>query len=521
MPGEPLPGDPAELAGYRISGRLGAGGMGRVYLAFTPGGRPVALKVLRPELGDDPEFRARFGQEVAAARQVSGLFTAQVLDADPDGSPPWLATAYVAGQSLAQAVADHGPLPEGSVLLLTAGVAEALQGIHAAGLVHRDLKPSNVLLAADGPRVIDFGIAQAAEAATLTRTGYRIGSPQFMAPEQVQGGPLTGAADVFALGALAAYAATGRPPFGEGDVAAVMYRVLNADPDTDGCPGPLRALITACLAKEPSARPAPAQVVDHCRACAPGGTLEFTASWLPATITAGLPPQAAARTRPMPPPTAPTAPAGPAVPRPFAAPPDYVPGALATTATAGGPPLPNRGWPRTAVAALVAAGVLVAALVLYGLTAAFHHTASAGTVPAGGAATLDRCLFGTWTLTTQEQPGVIYAGHGPVTTFLADGAVVIQYTGTDLATQSEGVTWTYVYSGTGSARYDTHDGTLLTRDVSVHASQTELRNGSYYSSNPILPFWPGPGQSTPYACSTSTLRLSVPGGVTEFLDRKG
>src|SRR5215469_1282951 len=200
MPWEPLQGDPAELGGYRLSGRLSAGGMGHVYLAFTPGGRPVALKILRPELGDDPEFRARFRLEVAAARRVNGLFTAQVLDADPDGSPPWLVTAYVAGQSLAQAVAAHGPLPEHSVLLLAAGVAEALQGIHAAGLVHRDLKPSNVLLAADGPRVIDFGIALAAEGPALTRAGLRMGSPQFMAPEQVRGGSVTAAADMFALG---------------------------------------------------------------------------------------------------------------------------------------------------------------------------------------------------------------------------------------------------------------------------------------------------------------------------------
>jgi serine/threonine protein kinase len=163
---EPLEADdPAEIGGYRLHAKLGAGGMGRAYLAFTGGGRPVALKVVRPELGDDPDFRARFRHEVAAAQRVHGLYTAQVLDADPDAAPPWPVTMYVPGLSLHQAVAVHGPMPVGTVLVLMAGVAEALQAIHAAGVVHRDLKPSNVLLAADGPRVIDFGIARALEAA--------------------------------------------------------------------------------------------------------------------------------------------------------------------------------------------------------------------------------------------------------------------------------------------------------------------------------------------------------------------
>jgi serine/threonine protein kinase len=281
MPWEPQRDDPAQLGGYRISRRLGAGGMGRVYLAFTPAGRPVAIKVLRPELGDDPEFRARFRHEIAAARRVSGLFTAQVLDGDPDGSPPWLATTYVPGPSLAQAVAEQGPLPEATVLLLMAGVAEALAAIHAAGLVHRDLKPSNVLLAADGPRVIDFGIARAVQATSLTRTGFRIGSPQFMAPEQVEGGPVSGAVDVFALGGLAAYAATGRPPFGDGAEPAVLYRVLHSGPDLRGCPDYLQRLIGACLARDPAARPAPAQIIRQCRAQMPAGRFEFTPPWPP------------------------------------------------------------------------------------------------------------------------------------------------------------------------------------------------------------------------------------------------
>src|SRR5437660_1322774 len=205
--------DPVEIAGYRLRARLGAGGMGQVYLAYTPGGRAVAMKVIRPDLGNDAEFRNRFRQEVEAARSVHGLYTAQVLDADPAGEPPWLVTAYVPGPSLAQAVDMHGPMPPMTVLHLVAGVAEALQAIHAAGVVHRDLKPSNVILAPDGPRVIDFGLARSVEAGSLTSTGIRVGSPQYMAPEQVLGQAVSPAIDVFALGSLAVYAVSGRPAF--------------------------------------------------------------------------------------------------------------------------------------------------------------------------------------------------------------------------------------------------------------------------------------------------------------------
>ena len=286
---EPLAGDdPEQVADYRLRGRLGAGGMGRVYLAFTVGGRPVALKVIRPELGDDRDFRDRFRQEVDAARRVNGLYTAQVLDADPDASPPWLVTAYVPGPSLQQAVSEHGPLPVDTVLLLMAGVAEALQAIHAAGVVHRDLKPSNVLLAADGPRVIDFGIARAIEATTLTRTGVRVGSPGYMAPEQVEGLPVSPATDVFALGSVAAYAALGRLPFGAGNEQAMLYRIVHQAPDLDGCPEPLRALIARCLAKPPGERPSPGEIINECRRNTAGQTLQIAQSWLPAAVSAGL-----------------------------------------------------------------------------------------------------------------------------------------------------------------------------------------------------------------------------------------
>src|SRR5215472_11889216 len=183
--------------------------MGQVFLGMSAGGRPIAVKVIRTELATDPDFRARFRGEVAAAQKVSGLFTALVVDADLDAPVPWLATAYVPGPSLTEAVRGHGPLPVDSLMALAAGLAESLGAIHAAGVVHRDLKPSNVLLAPDGPRVIDFGIAQAVEASALTRRGMRVGSPQFMSPEQVLGRPPTPAIDVFALGHLAAYALLG------------------------------------------------------------------------------------------------------------------------------------------------------------------------------------------------------------------------------------------------------------------------------------------------------------------------
>jgi eukaryotic-like serine/threonine-protein kinase len=270
--------DPAEIGGYRLRARLGSGGMGRVYLAATSAGRLVALKVVRPELGDDPEFRARFRQEIEAARRVHGLYTAQLLDAGPAATPPWLVTAYVPGPSLQQAVARHGPMPGAMVFRLIAGVAEALQAIHVAGVVHRDLKPSNVLLAPDGPRVIDFGIARALESASLTRTGIMMGSPLFVAPEQILDQPVTPAIDVFGLGALAVYAALGRPPFGEGHNAAVSHRVLHEQPDLDGCPAPLRTLIGSCLAKDPAARPALGQILEFCATWA-AGMADSSPSW--------------------------------------------------------------------------------------------------------------------------------------------------------------------------------------------------------------------------------------------------
>ncbi|MFD9405791.1 serine/threonine-protein kinase [Streptomyces sp. NPDC059989] len=257
--------DPPSVAGYRLVARLGAGGMGRVYLSYTQGGRPVAIKVVRPELSEDPAFRRRFRREVEAARRVRGAYTAELIDAEANGVPPWLATLYVPGPSLSEAVARRGPLPVPAVLWLMAGVAEALQAIHGAGIVHRDLKPANVLLAADGPRVIDFGISLASGTTAPTATGSAIGTPQFMAPEQALAGDSTPATDVFALGQTAAFAALGEPLYGDGPSMTVLYRIVHSEPDLARLPEQLRPLIARCLAADPEDRATPAEIVTWCR----------------------------------------------------------------------------------------------------------------------------------------------------------------------------------------------------------------------------------------------------------------
>ncbi|WP_051712736.1 serine/threonine-protein kinase [Spirillospora albida] len=302
------PGDPREIGGHRITARLGSGGMGRVFLARSPAGRSVAVKVVHPELAGDPGFRARFAREVAAARAVGGAFTAPLIDADADAHRPWLVTAYLPGRSLTEAVAAHGPLPPPSVRALGAGLAEALTGIHRAGVVHRDLKPSNVLLTPDGARVIDFGIARAADAATVTRTGTAIGSPGYLPPEQAAGGTTGPAGDVFSLGAVLVFAATGEGPFGDGAVHELVYRVLHEPPRLDGVTDPeLRALIAGCLEKDPERRPAPDALLERLAALAPAPP--HGVDWLP-------PPVATDITRPVPVPPPTQEPAKRAVPSP-------------------------------------------------------------------------------------------------------------------------------------------------------------------------------------------------------------
>lgn len=275
--------DSGRIGDYAVLCRLGAGAMGTVYLAQSPGGRPVAVKVVRADLADDPSFRERFRREVDMARSVGAFWTAAVVDADPSAERPWLATEYVAGPSLAKAVASHGPLPEESLRRLAAGLAEALAAIHAAGLVHRDLKPSNVLLASDGPRVIDFGIAKAAMAEVgLTATGVLFGTPGYLSPEQITGSSVGPSSDVFALGAVLVYAATGRGPFGAGDTSAMLYRALHDDPDVSGVPAALRDLVSACLQRDPLLRPDPAWLLARLRDSV--GPPPPDGSWLPAPV---------------------------------------------------------------------------------------------------------------------------------------------------------------------------------------------------------------------------------------------
>ena len=283
---QPLgPGDPRQVGPYRIRARLGAGGMGQVFLGYSPGGRAVAVKVIHRELARDPAFRTRFRREVAAARAVSGAYTAPVTAAGPDDDPPWLATVFVPGPTLAAAVAEAGPLPAAAVWKLAAGLVEALQAVHSCGLVHRDLKPGNVLLAIDGPRLIDFGIARALERTAVTSTGQIVGTPSFMSPEQVEGGRAGPATDVFSLGCVIVFAATGTGAFGDGPPASMLYRVVHAPPTLAGLPGGLRELAAACLAKQPADRLAVAGLVEVITAGQASARGSGPASFWPVPVT--------------------------------------------------------------------------------------------------------------------------------------------------------------------------------------------------------------------------------------------
>uniref|UniRef100_A0AAU2VKU0 Bifunctional serine/threonine-protein kinase/ABC transporter substrate-binding protein n=1 Tax=Streptomyces sp. NBC_00008 TaxID=2903610 RepID=A0AAU2VKU0_9ACTN len=279
------PADPSTIGGHRLLGRLGAGGMGVVYLGRTDGGALTAIKVILPEFAENEEFRARFRREVEAARRVETPWAVAVTGAETEGTRPWLATAFVPGPALSEAVARCGPLPARSVRVLGRLLARALTAVHTAGLVHRDVKPGNVLLTIDGPRLIDFGIARATDATALTAADLVVGTPGFLSPEQASGGGTAAgpASDVFSLGCLLAYAATGRPPFGSGAVDALLYRTVHDEPDLEGVQDPgLRELLGALLAKEPADRPTAAELDTRITEDAPNGSID----WLPDDVVA-------------------------------------------------------------------------------------------------------------------------------------------------------------------------------------------------------------------------------------------
>jgi eukaryotic-like serine/threonine-protein kinase len=369
-------GDPRQIGPYRLIGQLGCGGMGRVFLGLSAGGRPVAVKAIRAELAADPEFRVRFGREVAAARRVSGLFTALVVDADVDGPVPWLATAYVAGPSLSEAVTSYGPMSSRPALALAAGLAEGLSAIHAASVVHCDLKPSNVLLSQDGPRVIDFGISRAAEAVTVTGPGIVVGSPGFMSPEQALGEDVGPPSDVFSLGAVLAFATTGQGPFGEGSGPALAYRLVYSQPSLDQVPAELRSVVERCLAKEPSQRPTAGEVL------AEVGAMQPVTGWLPDAAISALAQEFAPLT------LAPAArsPASPAAPGSPAQDPGHSPA----------PDPSQRQWPgrdrisrparrglrRPLIAAAITGGVIAASVAVgFALTGAAKHPDAGSPAP--------------------------------------------------------------------------------------------------------------------------------------------
>ncbi|MFG2336734.1 protein kinase [Streptomyces yangpuensis] len=252
--------DPRVVGSFRLHRRLGAGGMGVVYLGSDRRGQRVALKVIRPDLAEDQEFRSRFAREVSAARRIRGGCTARLVAADLEAERPWFATQYVPGPSLHDKVAEEGPLTAAQIAAVGAALSEGLVAVHEAGVVHRDLKPSNILLSPKGPRIIDFGIAWATGASTLTHVGTAVGSPGFLAPEQVRGAAVTPATDVFALGATLAYAATADSPFGHGSSEVMLYRVVHEEPHLQGVPDALAPLVRACLAKDPEERPSTLQL---------------------------------------------------------------------------------------------------------------------------------------------------------------------------------------------------------------------------------------------------------------------
>ncbi|MFD2792654.1 serine/threonine-protein kinase [Promicromonospora vindobonensis] len=469
------PSDPQELGGYQLLGRIGAGGMGVVYLAETRTGRKLALKAILKEFVQDPEFRTRFRREAAAAMKVRGRYLATLIDADPDGAQPWLAVEYVEGPALTAVVQAGGPLPEPDVRRVLAGVAEALRAVHQVGIVHRDLKPSNILIGQDGPFVIDFGIAQASDSTSLTRTGLKVGTPSFMAPEQIRGSVATPAADVWALGAVALYAATGQRAFGEGDTTVVYYRVVHEEPDLSACPAWLLPLVKACLDKDPEARPDLQEVLDFLNEV-PAGFRTATTKITPGPAVSPLDDVTALRDDAT---VVKAEPASTAEPTPAPGP------------AAAEPEQPRRGLLSRPITWLAAAGGVlvvgaVATAVALGMPSGGPDTAATASASPSGEpspAAIDECLVGEWrldSLTTQMRIDALdetvdaSGFDGRVTEFHADGTQLVHYDDAQPARAKTSIgelteTWT------GTAKYivsTSEDGILTTsgsdfRDVEL------------------------------------------------------
>ncbi|MEU4365600.1 serine/threonine-protein kinase [Promicromonospora sp. NPDC023987] len=461
------PSDPSELGGYQLLGRIGAGGMGVVYLAETRTGRKLALKAILKEFVQDPEFRTRFRREAAAAMKVRGRHLATLIDADPDGAQPWLAVEYVAGPALTAVVQAEGPLPEPDVRRMLAGVAEALRAVHQTGIVHRDLKPSNILLGEDGPFVIDFGIAQASDSTSLTRTGLKVGTPSFMAPEQVRGSLATPAADIWALGAVALYAATGQRAFGEGDTTVVYYRVVHEEPDLSACPAWLFPLVRACLDKDPDARPDLQEVLNFLNEV-PAGLRSATTKITPGPAVSPLDDATTLRDDAT---VVKAVPAATAEPTPTPAP---------EPATAE-PEETRRGLLSRPTTWLVATGGV---LVIGAVATAFalgmppgtpDAAATTSASPSGEAspAAIDECLVGEWRLDSMSTKMRIDAldetvdasgFDGRVTEFRADGTQLVNYDDAQPARAETSIgELTETWSGTAKYIVSTSaDGVLTT-----------------------------------------------------------
>ncbi|UWE07856.1 phosphate ABC transporter substrate-binding protein PstS [Actinacidiphila bryophytorum] len=476
-----LEGDPTSVGGYRLEGRLGAGGMGVVFLARSVSGRRLAVKVIRRELVTDEGFRTRFRREVAAARQVSGAFTAPVVDADADAEQPWLATLFVPGPSLHEYVAEHGPLPAPEVWRLAAGLVEALRDIHRVGLVHRDLKPANVLLADDGPRVIDFGIARAVTATPLTGTGAVVGTPAFMAPEQFRTGGTGPESDVFALGSVLVHAATGHAPFDGESMHGIGFRVVYEEPDLGGLPQELRPLVEACLAKEPGARPTVRDLL------------------------------AVLAEPPTPAPDQPPAPQGVFGPPPAAAPPYYPP-----------PPGPHRPSRRPRRAAVIAAATVLAVAAAVGVPLLLDHSDGGSGDGGGDAKGPGAGVTGTNSAgsTTSKAPApapqdadTCQSASGTLT---GSGSSALGKTMTDWVSEFEqacpGVTINYSPTGAGAGL-----SAFLAKSTDFALTDSPLDAGSVQQSKARCS---GGGQAIdlPLAATPVVLAYNLPGIDTLTLD---